>query len=648
MPVSAVNNFENQVTRTHSQQTVWGWLPFLSLSHAVALVLAAIAYTASRHNAEWGTPLFWFSLILIFAPAALRVASPSIKREERLGLVVVTGLALYMVKVLHSPINFTFHDEFLHWRTASDILLSGRLFAENPILTVSPLYPGLEIITTAFSNLSGLNVFDSGIITLGIARLAFMLALYLFYERVGRSSQVGGIAALLYMGNSNFLFFGSQYAYETLSLPLATSILFIVIIRENFKQYSLLKLLILTAPILATIAITHHLTAYALIGLLSVILISTLIVERRVRKWLPIGIVIALAVGLVIAWTTVTGDVASDYLGPVITGGVSEFIALIMGDQRGRQLFQGATGQVSPIWERVVGVLSIVAILVILPIGLLQVWRSRFRRQNRAHDLHHDLQPIQSNSLQTWPRYRTNAVALAFAVVVFIYPVMLGFRFTSAGWELANRSSEFVFWALGYIIGIGALAIGAFQRFRIPARVWTFGFVVGATIIFLGGSIAGWPPWARLPGTYLVSADTRSVEARGIAAAEWAGQHLDPQDRIAADRVNTLLLATYGQLLPVTHQYDGIYLSPVFVSEQIGFVERQLMQLVSLHYVLVDDRLSTALPRVGVYFEAGEPNANAYVVPLSLSALTKFDGLPQVSRLFDDGHIRFYDISELP
>lgn len=644
MAASAVTSMETQVARTHTQQTVWGWLPFLSLSHTVALVFAAIAYTASRHNAEWGTPLFWFSLILIFAPAALRVASPSIRREERLGLIVITGLALYMVKVLHSPVAFTFHDEFLHWRTASDILLSGRLFVENPILTVSPLYPGLEIITTAFSNLSGLNVFDSGIITLGIARLAFMLALYLFYERAGRSSQVGGIAALLYMGNSNFLFFGSQYAYETLSLPLATSILFIVIIRDQFKQYRLLKLLILTAPILATIAITHHLTAYALIGLLSVIMVTTLIIERRLRKWLPIGVVIALAVGLVMAWTTVTGDAASEYLGPVLTGGVSEFIALIMGDQSGRQLFQGEAGQVSPIWERVVGVLSIVAILVVLPIGLLQVWRSRIRRHNHAQDV----QLIQSNSSQTWSRYRINAVAVAFAIVVFIYPVMLGFRFTSAGWELANRSSEFVFWALGYIIGIGALAIGAFQRFRIPARVWTFGFVVWATIIFLGGSIAGWPPWARLPGTYLVSADTRSVEAQGIAAARWAGQHLDPQDRIAADRVNTLLLATYGQLLPVTHQYDGIYLSPIFVSEQIGFVERQLMQLVSLDYVLVDDRLSTALPRVGVYFEAGEPNANEYVVPLALSALTKFDGFPQVSRLFDDGHIRFYDISELP
>ncbi|MBW4439106.1 MAG: hypothetical protein KME04_18350 [Pleurocapsa minor GSE-CHR-MK-17-07R] len=644
MPVSAETSIEKQVTRTHSQQTVWGWLPILSLSHAVALVFAAIAYTASRNNAEWGTPLFWFSLILIFAPAALRVASPSIRREERLGLIVITGMALYMVKVLHSPVNFTFHDEFLHWRTASDILLSGRLFVENPILTVSPLYPGLEIITTAFSNLSGLNVFDSGIISLGVARLAFMLALYLFYERAGRSSQLGGIAALLYMGNSNFLFFGSQYAYETLSLPLATSILIIVIIRDQFRQHSLLKLLILTVPILATIAITHHLTAYALIGLLSVLMITTLIIERRVRKWLPICMVIALAVGLVIAWTNVTGDAAREYLGPVLAGGVSEFIALIMGDQSGRQLFQGATGQVSPIWERVVGVLSIVAILVVLPIGLLQVWRSRFRGRHQTRGV----QLTTANSAETWPRYRINAVAVAFAIVVFIYPIMLGFRFTSAGWELANRSSEFVFWALGYIIGIGALAIGTYRRFRIPARVWTFGFAVWATIIFLGGSIAGWPPWARMPGTYLVSADTRSVEARGIAAAQWAGQHLDPQDRIAADRVNTLLLATYGQLFPVTHQYDGIYLSPIFVSEEIGFVERQLMQLVSLRYVLVDDRLTTALPRVGVYFEAGEPNANEYVVPLALSALTKFDGFPQVSRLFDDGHIRFYDISELP
>src|SRR5262245_17938799 len=97
--------------------TSWGWLPVITLLQTSALLLVAIAYSGNRNGAAWATPLFWLSLVVIFAPSALRVSFRSISRKERMGLVIATGLALYLVKMLYTPIDFTFHDEFLHWRT---------------------------------------------------------------------------------------------------------------------------------------------------------------------------------------------------------------------------------------------------------------------------------------------------------------------------------------------------------------------------------------------------------------------------------------------------------------------------------------------------------------------------------------------------
>jgi hypothetical protein len=248
---------------------------------------------------------------------------------------------------------------------------------------------------------------------------------------------------------------------------------------------------------------------------------------------------------------------------------------------------------------------------------------------------------LSANALQAWNRYRQNSVAFTLSILVFLQPVMQGFRLTSASWEIANRSSEFLFWATGFIAAIGFLSL---KSWRLSPRLWTPAFVVWATVIFIGGSIAGWPPWARLPGSYMVSADTRSIEPQGIYAARWAGEHLNPEGRIAADRINTLLLATYGQMRPVTHQYDRLYISPVFTSPQIGALELELIRRVGLQYVLVDDRLATMLPRVGVYFEAGEPGGERYRTPLSPLALNKFDTMEGVSRLFDSGDIQIYDI----
>src|SRR6266545_4304543 len=90
-------------------------------------------------------------------------------------LSLVGALGLYLVKVLHSPLIFTLHDEFIHWHTANDILKSGHLFRENPLLPASALFPGLEIVTAALTRLSGLTIFDAGVVVVGIARLMLVL-----------------------------------------------------------------------------------------------------------------------------------------------------------------------------------------------------------------------------------------------------------------------------------------------------------------------------------------------------------------------------------------------------------------------------------------------------------------------------------------
>ena len=65
-------------------------------------------------------------------------------RRERLALVVVLGFALFACKYLRDPIWWGGYDEFLHVRTAND-LLAGGLFAPNTLLDVSPYYPGMEL-----------------------------------------------------------------------------------------------------------------------------------------------------------------------------------------------------------------------------------------------------------------------------------------------------------------------------------------------------------------------------------------------------------------------------------------------------------------------------------------------------------------------
>jgi len=101
---------------------------------------------------------------------AVRRVGRGASRRERLALVMLVGVGLYGVKVLGAPSSFSMLDEFLHWATLDDIVVSGRLFTPNNILLASPYYPGLEIASDLLVR-TGFSTWEAGTIVVGVARL---------------------------------------------------------------------------------------------------------------------------------------------------------------------------------------------------------------------------------------------------------------------------------------------------------------------------------------------------------------------------------------------------------------------------------------------------------------------------------------------
>ena len=142
-------------------------------------------------------------------------------------------------------------------------------------------------------------------------------------------------------------------------------------------------------------------------------------------------------------------------------------------------------------------------------------------------------------------------------------------------------------------------------------------------------------------------ADEQSIEPEGIQAATWARSYLGSDNRMATDRTNQLLMSTYGDQRLVTSQEDNIDVTPIFFSSSLGSYEVSILRQTRVRYLVVDLRLSKALPLVGFYFEPGEPGSYQRKVPISLEALTKFSTIPKINRVFDSGDIVIYDVGEL-
>ncbi|MDH4335622.1 MAG: glycosyltransferase, partial [Chloroflexota bacterium] len=154
-------------------------------------------------------------------------------------------------------------------------------------------------------------------------------------------------------------------------------------------------------------------------------------------------------------------------------------------------------------------------------------------------------------------------------------------------------------------------------------------------------------PATRLPGPYLVGADSRSIDDESIAAARWAKEILGADHRFAADRVNRLLLGSYGAQHVVFHGSDGVEQWQVLLSPQIGAVQIARLQLGEVEFVLIDRRLSWSLPLVPFYYEEGEIFEGRHTTPISAQVLAKWDRTAGVDRVYDSGHIQIYHVGGL-
>lgn len=321
-----------------------------------------------------------------------------------------------------------------------------------------------------------------------------------------------------------------------------------------------------------------------------------------------------LGVALCLIWVVYVGDSVVSYVTPHFTAGIQQLVPILANQSSARPLFYDSAGDVTPVWERFTAYVAVALILLGLPYGIARIWQ----------------------------RHRTDAVPVALIIVALLYPISQALRLTQAGAETADRATEFVFIGVALVLAAALaelwLASPPTWRRYVPA-------VAAVAVLFIGGVIAGSGPlWNRMPGPYLVSADTRSISPEGITAAQWAGTHLGQGRRVITDRMDQMLIGTYGDENPVTGFNDQLPIPTVFLSQQLDAYDQSILRSGHVRYVEIDQRLSTGLPRVGVYFEIGEPGSFQHTTPISRAALMKFDGVQGVNRIFDSGNIVMYDV----
>jgi hypothetical protein len=635
--------------------------PFVCFISALGLLAVTLAYNSGRNESAvvWAGMLRWVGSLIIFLPVAARLFAHTTTRRERIGLIIFLGLEMYVVKLLYSPLEFKFADELQHWRTASDILQGNHLFQLNPILEVSPYYPGLENVTTALCKLSGLSIFDAGVLVIGAARLLFVITVYLFYERCCHSPRIASIAAVIFMTNPHYQFFQVIFAYQSLALPLAVLALFIIIWWTQAPDTERPGLVVAFLLVLVAVIVTHHITSYVLSGFLVLWTAVALFMQLRGHKQRSMWWAALVAITLQLLWMVYVAPVTFGYLLPTIEKAISQVFGMIVAEKSTQETFRPPSG---PLWERLASITAVAVAMFALPFGGWQIWR----------------------------KYRHQLPMLVLGIASLGYYGMLALRFTADGAELSGRLWSFLQLAIAFGLAVtvaelkdvllsawhlasvwwlrGVALFGkkpltpdqsaqqhvakptAFKTFCSHTMAWIRSnrqweyvvYLVLATMLYIGGTTAGWPPyWERIPGPYIPAGFERSIGPQGVAAATRVRSIIGPHNRILGDVTNLGLMGAYGE-------QNGVRgTSSIFTSQTLDKKAVDELHYRDIGFVVIDMRYAKMLPAEDYYYDSSEVKGGVHTSPLPEKALTKFNDVPGVSRIFDSGDILLFNVGAL-
>ena len=129
-----------------------------------------------------------------------------------------------------------------------------------------------------------MDIFRAGVVTIGVARVAFVVTLYFLLARASGSRRLGAAGAIVYVANPNFLFFNAAFNYEAIALAFAVACLYFAQEYTRASPKYRRSLWVAAAVAGGAAAVSHHLTAIALTGLLFLWSAVATWMRRRARR----------------------------------------------------------------------------------------------------------------------------------------------------------------------------------------------------------------------------------------------------------------------------------------------------------------------------------------------------------------------------
>lgn len=580
--------------------------------------LFSTGYLIASHNEAAAHLVVWLGLLVVVGSFVAAVNASGFQSRHAIWLCCLLGAVLFLPKLGRTPTDFTFFDELQHVRSTTETLRGGGLFTYNPMNPVLTHYPGLHVLVAAVVKATGLSLFGAANVIVAAARVLLAASLFIVYRRLLDSARIAALAVLIYAANPAYLYFDAQFSYESLALPLAVTALALGMSYGSDRNFRRVPLAAAAVLVIGSAIVTHHITAYAMAGML--LLFGALIwvfepeARSTARALLALG---AIAAAGSAAWAVFVAPNTWEYLAPNIGSTLKTIPNFLSGQADARAPFAQSRARVLPTpgYERASSLLAVAFALVAFAWGS---WLMRRERRRRG-------QMIGSIALG----------ALYFASL----PLQLLQQ--SSATPIAPRIWEISFIGLAPVAAVAIVWL--FDRRRIAASAAAAAVVF---VMLMGGAVIRSGDNIRFPGRYIPSGGPRAVTPEAIEAARWLLRNYGAHRVVMGDVTLSSVFGAYALATPASYQNFGYRPWQVFFAPRLTGEGQYELDRSGTEFVVLDRRVLKYRPFGGYYFSPSEPTHYFNKVPPEY--LFKFNSNPHFDRVYHSGNLSVYRYSAQP
>ena len=564
----------SKVHRRH-RWTIWIVCTLVFLEGVLLVLLSYREAQTSTTNFHFN--VFWIGIAsLVFSTLVLGTRE-WMSTTGRTVVLVAYGAALFIPKFFMSVSGPVYFDEYGQWRQANDLVRTGVVFAPNPYQPILRYFPGLSVMTVAVHELTRLSTWYSGQLLVLVAHCSVLVTMFWIAETVGLSRRTSFLVAMVYSVNPGYLYFDTQYAYESLALPLAFfTILTVLEVLTSTRRKQAVWWTIAGCASACLCFTTHHISSIFM-GAICLALTFRLRPRPQVDPsradalgWEPsmdgfskrcAWVITLFAFGGTILWLVAVAPSTFGYIGPNITTGIQGLIHLVaptaqkVGAKAGtHKLFSGSK---APTYEIAAGFVSPLAIVVVFLLVVRQyAWFP-------AGDLRRTAPVVGLLGREPSVEPARHRLLLLSFGVTGVYLASLLMAFTAGGGQGAHRSWSFTYLGVAVTAGYFFEHVLRPREWRPPFRPSTLG-IIGILLfgLLMGNVAAGQNIDYRFPGPYRFGSDTRSGSPELNALVVWLDAHAPPGSAVITDRFTQERITGYSDLVvpsPDQSQAFAIY-----------------------------------------------------------------------------------------